>query len=375
MNILIVSRGVPHRNDPNYGIFEYDQARALRDNGHNVSFIALDFRSLRYKRAMGFFRYTRYGVNIYELSLPIGMYRRLTPLLQILLECVFKRTVKESGYPDIIHAHFYFMASLATILKKRYNIPLVVTEHSSKLNRDRRLISGIDKRLARNGYKSANKIIAVSSILSKRLTENFNLTNVTVINNIVDLDKFYYVDRPKRSGFVFLSVGNLISLKGFHTLIEAFHKAGLGDDVKLRIIGDGPEREKLKKVVAELGLNSQISLLGSSTREEIQEQMAESDAFVLASSSETFGVAFIEAMVTGLPVIATKCGGPEEFVNPKNGILVPINDTDALSKALITMRETAKEYDAKTISLNCGELFSPKYIASHIETCYNTIIG
>ena len=74
------------------------------------------------------------------------------------------------------------------------------------------------------------------------------------------------------------------------------------------------------------------------------------DAFVLASRAETFGVVYVEAMAAGLPVIATACGGPEDFVSEENGILIPADNEEKLTEALIEMYHMAHKYDKQAIS-------------------------
>ena len=102
--------------------------------------------------------------------------------------------------------------------------------------------------------------------------------------------------------------------------------------------------------------------------------MYESDVFVLASRGETFGVVYIEAMSAGLPVIATTCGGPEDFVDESNGILVPVNDVEALTDALIKIYKTANNYDRSNISRLTQQKFSPKTIASQLTDVYIDVI-
>ena len=100
----------------------------------------------------------------------------------------------------------------------------------------------------------------------------------------------------------------------------------------------------------------------------------ETDAFVLASRSETFGVAYIEAMATGLPVVATRCGGPEEFVNEENGILAPPEDPEALAEAMKQMIHTRDRYDGAAISAFVRDRYSPRAVAEQITKVYEEIV-
>ena len=369
MKVAIVSRGKPTRNDPLNGIFEFDQAKALAKKGIEVAFIVIDFRAFSYKRHFGLFKYESEDVNIFEMSLPLNVYRRAIPVLQRLLLIPFKAMLKSFGKPDVVHAHFYSIAAIASILKKKYGIHFVITEHSSKLNKSAEQISNLDKRLAIQAYKKCDQLICVSETLRNNILQNFQHDSI-VIPNMVDNQSFRCFAHDKNeSPFIFVSVGNLIPIKAFDKLIEAFSR--LKGNAKLYIIGDGPEHEKLKSLINKLQLLSQVELLGRLNRDEINRFYQKSHVFVLPSQSETFGVSYIEAMYAGLPVIATRCGGPESFVDESNGLLVPVNDIDALALAMLTLRQNYHEYKPKQISENCIMQFSPDVIADRIISAYS----
>jgi glycosyltransferase involved in cell wall biosynthesis len=97
-----------------------------------------------------------------------------------------------------------------------------------------------------------------------------------------------------------------------------------------------------------------------------------SNTFVLPSKSETFGVVYIEALLCGLPVIATSCGGPEDFVNDKNGLLIPVDNKEELINALKMIKKN--DYDKKLISENCRQKFAPEIIANRITKLYEQVL-
>ncbi len=373
MKVAIISRGVPNERYPLYGIFEFDQAKALANNGVEVAFVAIDFRKWNDKRKYGLFQYEYEGVHVFELSLPLNVYRRAIPVLQRLLLIPFKAMLKSFGKPDIVHAHFYSIAAIANILKKKYGIPFVITEHSSKLNKPVTDISDLDKRLAIKAYQNCDQLICVSETLRNNILNNFGHESI-IIPNMVDNLCFQYLDKAKNElPFVFVSVGNLIPIKAFDQLIEAFSR--VKENTKLFIIGDGPEHEKLKNQIKKLKLDSQVELLGRLNRNEINIVFQKSHVFVLPSQSETFGVSYIEAMYAGLPVIATRCGGPESFVNESNGLLVPVNDIAALAEAMKNIRDHYSNYDPKQISKQCMERFSPKILANKLVSSYSSVLS
>ena len=369
MKIAIISRGIPDAKYPLNGIFEFDQARALKNAGNDVAVFAIDFRSISYKRKYGFFEYDKEGVKVYELSLPLGVYRRALPILQFLLLRLFKKALKSFGKPDIIHAHFYSIAAIASILKKKFKIPFIVTEHSSQLTKPASQISSLDKKIATKAYKECDNLICVSKTLSNNILHNFNHRSV-VVPDMVDDRIYSYIGQNKElSPFVYVSVGNLVPIKAFDILIEAFAK--VKDNANLLIVGDGPEKEKLQNIIKKLDLDAQVKLLGQLDRVKINEIYQKSHVFVLASQSETFGVSYVEAMYAGLPVIATRCGGPESFVDESNGLLVAVNDADALANAMLSIRNNYSNYNSIKISEDNKKRFSPEVIAVKIVEIYN----
>lgn len=374
MKVFVISKGMPTEKYPLNGIFEFDQAKALAKVGHDVAMLVIDFRSRTYKRNYGWFSYEKEGVKVFELSLPLGIYRRALPFLQCLMVRLYKKAMKAFGKPDIIHAHFYSIAAIASVLKKRFQIPFVITEHSSKLNKNILEISKLDARLAQKAYQNADRVVAVSNALARNLKNNFNV-DAEVIHNIVDVSRFQYVKRTQKPEFTFISVGNLIELKSFDLLIEAFAEAFKDDkSVKLKIVGAGPEKEKLQQIVNQYDLNDNVSLLDEVGRDRLKKLYPESDAFVLASKSETFGVVFIEAMATGLPVIATDCGGPSDFVNERNGYLIPVGNKQTLVDALVKMRKDSYKFNSLEISEMCVEKFSPENIGDALTNLYQDVI-
>ena len=369
MKAAIISRGVPNEKYPLYGIFEFDQAKALAKQGVEVAFVAIDFRSHAFKRKYGLMHYEKDGVQVFELSLPINVYRKAIPLLQRLLLIPFKAMLKSFGKPDVVHAHFYSMAAIASILKKKYDIPFVITEHSSKLNKPAEQISDLDKRIATQAYRHCDQLICVSEALRNNIIQNFQHDSI-VIPNMVDNQCFHPNDNAKSAPpFVFVSVGNLIPIKAFDQLIAAF--AQVKGNAELYIIGDGPELEKLKTQIKDLQLDSKVMLLGRLNRDEINKIYQKSHVFVLPSQSETFGVSYIEAMYAGLPVIATRCGGPESFVNESNGILIPVNNVAALTEAMCTIQQNYHNYNLIQISEDCKARYSPEVIAGRIIQSYS----
>lgn len=374
MYILILSRGYPRKENKVLGIFEMDQAKALKKLGCKVVFLSTDIRSIRRWRKWGYERKNIDGIEIYGMNIPLG---KVAPFIAnkvsfLAINYLYKKLVEEEGKPDILHAHFTHQGYLGSLLKDKYDIPLVVTEHSSHVNKENIRAELVEK--GNIAYKNADSLISVSPTLKKRIKDKFGVDSI-YIPNIVDTSLFIYEPREKNKEFRFVSTGHLIPIKGNETTIRAFYKAFKYDDsVSLTIFGEGNERKKLEALIRDLALGDRIKLMGQTAREDMAKEYKLSDAFVLASRSETFGVSYIEALSSGLPVLATRCGGPEVFVNNGNGILSDVDDVDALAKNMQYLYENVDIFDRQKISDKTREEFSSENIGKKIIKIYETIL-
>ncbi len=375
MDILIISRGVPTKQYPLNGIFEWDQAKALASIGHNVTFFAIDLRSIRRKRKFGIYKEIRGGICVYIIAWPIGALPMniFCKIGSKALRILYKRVYATVKKPDIIHAHFTDMGCIAANLAKIKKIPLVITEHSTAIDSEKANLEII--KCAKYGYLAAEKVIAVSSNLADRIK---SLTGVscTVIHNIIDpYEAFLNKKNETHQDFTYISVSNLIKRKRIDLLIDAFKLVSeQNKNVYLIIVGDGPERSSLEKQAEVLAINNRILFTGRLERDDIAIEFDRADCFVLPSDLETFGVVYVEAMMKGLPVIATRCGGPEEFVKEKVGMLVDKNDQKALVRAMLDIYNQYNLYDPNEIRKYAIDNFSPTVIAKQITELYKEIL-
>jgi glycosyltransferase involved in cell wall biosynthesis len=147
-------------------------------------------------------------------------------------------------------------------------------------------------------------------------------------------------------------------------LIESFADAFHGDPgTRLRLVGEGPIRPDLERLCAARGIAGQVDFLGLLPSAEVRDELTPADAFVLASDVETFGVAVIEALACGQPVIVTASGGPDHLVTAANGILIPPRVPAALCDALVRMHAQAAGYDRAAIRAEALRLYGPEAFA------------
>ena len=377
MKVFIIARGYPTKKYKMDGIFEFDQAKALAQAGVEVVYIATSLRSIRKWRKWGYQSFNEDGVHVEIRDIPCVSVRLPRNILNIiekrLLIKLYEKVIIKYGKPDIIHSHFINKGHITAEVFKNTDIPLVHTEHFSRMNQD--VLSEYYKDLGERTYSYMDKVIAVSKPFADRLKEKFGV-EVEVIPNIVDTSIFKYAFQDNsNSDFNFISVGGLIKGKGMDLLIYSFYNSFKDNKkVKLYIYGDGPERKALASLISKLNLTNQVFLKGLVDRRIIGKKMQECQCFVLASKSETFGVAYIEAMAAGLPVIATSCGGPEDFVNESNGILIEVDNHEELTKALLYMYKNSRQYNREVISKETIKKYSSQNIAKLIIYKYQNLL-
>lgn len=282
----------PGPADPDFGSFVAQMERALRDRGHELELAVLDRRG--------------------------GGKRRYLEL---------RRKVAAAPPVDVVWAHFLVPAGL---LASRRPEPLVVTAHGQDVANigTRRGIAWLTRRVVRR----ATTVIAVSDYLRRELEAKLPETRgkTEVVDSGVDLERF----KPNASNTVllagerpaFLCVGSLTERKNVVRLTDAFARVGRGS---LTFLGDGPLWSALEG-------RSGVRVVGAVPHDEVPAWLASADVVCAPSLVEPFGQAILEAMACGRTVVATRVGGPPEFVPPEAGILVDPLDEAELVRALET---------------------------------------
>ena len=379
MKILFVTRGFPTRKNPLDGHYEAVQAKELATKGHEVTVLAVKYRNffthafswtkIRQRKVDGINVYECNRYNFYTFVLYFCKLDLLLRQKQFLR--VFKHVIRQIDLPDVVHAHIIQWAVPAIIIKEKYHLPFVITEHWSRMNAD---IISSNTMIKTFAYSQADKVICVSEALAAGLKRKCNIDSI-VIHNMVN-DKFFRGQKKTRNDaiFKFIAIGRLRMIKRFDILVDAFALCHFPENVSLDIVGEGKERTLIEKKILENGLYGKVRLLGVRSPEEVNELLCQSDCFVLSSRSETFAIVLIEAMAKGLPVIATKCGGPETFVRPEDGLLVENENVEELAKAMKYMKNHSQEYDSDEIRRHCRDNFSQDVITNKIIEIYNEVL-
>lgn len=382
MKILIIANGYPNQKDPQWGCFEKDQAVALQNLGHEVCIMYVDRRFRTYWRKIGLTRFIDNSIAVFGIFLcPAFSLGKLFPKLycrwiSLMQGIAFKRVLKHWGKPDIIYAHYLYNIAFATKLKDKYGIPLVGIEHWSELTN--RELPPLLRFWGETAYSNADRVLAVSESLRSHIKRHFGKDSAVVYDMLgQEFVSAPVPAHPLNGNFTFVAVGSLIQRKGYDILIEAFRKSGLSQSgCKVSIVGAGQEYANLKSQIQRSNLQDSVMLVGRKNKEEITSILAKSQVFILSTrDAETFGVACIEALSQGLPCIATACGGPEEFINESNGILIPVGNTDAMAKAMIELYDNYSHYDSISIAADTRRRFGPQTIAKQLTEFFEETIN
>jgi glycosyltransferase involved in cell wall biosynthesis len=289
MRILLVSQMYPGPADPDLGVFVRGLEEALAARGHVVERAVLD------RRARGKRKYVTLSAATLQAA------RRFRP--------------------DVVYAHFLVPTGLIAALAGR--APLVVTAHGRDV-RNVGWLPGIAV-ATRLVVRRAAEVIAVSDYLRRELEAKIPeaRAKTSVVDSGVDVERFHVEPAPD-DGPRYLCIASLIERKNVVRLADAFARTGKGT---LTFVGDGPLRSRLEG-------RAGVELRGRVPYDRIPAEIAASHVVCQPSLIEPFGQALLEALACGRPVVATRIGGPPEFVPPEAGVLVDPADEDALTAAL-----------------------------------------
>ena len=272
---------------------------------------------------------------------------------------MYRRYEKQFGRPGLLLVHSVTWAGYAAyLINREHGIPYVIVEHRSffvwSTERARQMVKPFYLPLFEKAYGHCEKLILVSESLRKGIGALVPSTKkrIMVIPNMIREDLFFPPSEPRKSDpFLFIWAGRLEHVKGVDLLLEAIKLLSAQTDKRflIRLAGKGSLREELEQQAKKLGISDRVRFLGRLSREEMQEEMQGANCFVLPTRYEAFGVVLIEAMATGLPVIATRSGGPDSIVTRENGLLIERENAEDLATAMLQMMENISDYSAEEI--------------------------
>jgi len=377
-NILFLAGWLPNQIKPQSGDFILHQADLLRKQGLNIDIIGCDlqFRHIL-KRQFGFKKESRtYKGIAHEVFMGPGYperfrfsyvhwYRNLRKL--------FIDYKINNELPALIHAHTSKAIYSAYKLKREFSIPYIATIHSSNYLEDS--FPKWHTQFMQAAFHEAEHVITISRAMKDCVEKKYGLKNCIRIPNFINSELFH-LGMLKNERFSFISSGNMVPIKRYELLIQAFELVhAKNDNCQLILLGEGTELQRLKALVNEKGLNDSVVFTGIVAREEVSRRLAQAHVYVQTSKVETFSLSILEALFTGLPVITTDSMGPRDLINDLNGKITASNSPDAIAKEMLTLMHEYNSYDQKMISQQAQGRYSSQQVAQQYVELYNQYLG
>ncbi len=317
--------------------------------------------------------------------------RKSDNALEILKQLVAFMKVVHKQKPQAILSmltHNNIMAILAGMI---FRIRTIICEHIPlseviKTKEGKKILIFPVRPLVKILYRFANRIITVSEGIKSDLVEKFNISDskIKAIYNPINFERINKisadtVEHPFFEDYVpiVIAIGRLAEQKNFTMLIRAFGRTVTKLDARLIILGEGPERAILERLIVALGLSEKVSLVGFQSNP--YSFLSNSDVFVLSSLYEGLPMVILEAMACGLPVISTDCkSGPREILkNGRYGLLVPVGDEVALSEGILKLLKEGelRERLARLGKERAMEFSTDKIIKQYENVIYESIVS
>lgn len=310
---------------------------------------------------------------------------KILPFLNQLLKLIyffkahfqgFKVLSGSKGMPDIVHVNILTNIGLfALYLKKRYNIPYVITEHWSRYLPIRNEFNNpLEIFITRLITYYSNGISTVSLCLKEAMiAKGINHKRFYIISNGVDFILFRNQQNnisKDRKVFSHISCFD-DKAKNITGIVKSIHKLALQrNDFVCLLVGDGKDREKIQRLVDELNIQEFVKFAGVVEGIELVNVYNQADFTIMFSNYENMPVVIPESFACGKPVIAARVGGIPEIITEQNGILVNPGDIDSFVNALNDMLDNFRKYDANTIRQLAEARFSHKAVEAQLEHLY-----
>ena len=360
------------------GVLATELGKALADKGHQVHFIT-------YQQPV---RLNEFNANIFYHEVLVNNYPLFDyPPYETALSSAMVDVINNHQL-DLLHVHYAIPhASAAYLAKKiveaqtgRY-IPVITTLHGTDIT-----LVGRDKTFAPVVAFSINQSDAITAVSQNLRDETYRTfpieKEINVIHNFVDTHRFHKkpIDAFRRviapnGERILMHASNFRKIKRVQDIVRIFDIVHKKIPSKLLFVGDGPERSDAESLCRELDLSDSTRFVGK--QEQMEEILAVADLFLLTSEYESFGLAALEAMAAGVPVVSTNAGGlPEIAIQGETGFLDDVGDIHGMSEHAIHILEndaTLKKF--KTSALAHAKNFDIHHIVPQYEALYNRFLS
>ncbi|MGV3530448.1 MAG: N-acetyl-alpha-D-glucosaminyl L-malate synthase BshA [Flavisolibacter sp.] len=359
------------------GVLATELGKALAQKGHHIHFIT-------YQQPV---RLNGFIPNIFYHEVQVPTYPLFDyPPYETALASMMVDVVK-NNHLQLLHVHYAiphassaFMAKMI-LAQEGINIPVITTLHGTDIT-----LVGRDKMYAPVVAFSINEsdaITAVSYNLRDETYKTFKIEkSIEVIHNFVDVERFRRkpIDAFRRviapnGERIMLHASNFRKVKRVEDVVKIFYNVLQQIPSKLLFVGDGPERGTAEYLSRQLGICDEISFVGK--QEQMEDILAIADLFLLTSDYESFGLAALEAMAAGVPVVSTNAGGlPEIMVEGVNGYMGDVGDVDTMSEQAIVILESDERLQQfKQGALDYSKKFDIHNIVPQYEKLYDDVLS
>lgn len=359
------------------GIVATELGMDLAERGHKVHFISTSLPA-RLNITLPNIFFHKVNVETY----PLFKHQPYSLALSTLIVSI----VEEYGL-DILHVHYAIPHAYAAyfakqILKEKGKyLPIVTTLHGTDIT----LVG------SHPAYRSAvefsinksDRVTAVSQSLRRETFEFFNISNdIEVIPNFIDNTQFQDISgceckkgMAENDEKIVIHVSNLRKVKRVDEVVKIFYEIQKEVNAKLIIVGEGPEWENVSSLIKELDIGDKVKNLGKVS--DLYNVLCSADLFLLPSEKESFGLAALEAMAAGVPVVSSDAGGiPEVNQNGETGFVLPIGDVSGMAEKAIML--LSDEVLLKEFKINAKErayTFDMKKVLPLYEQLYYSVLG
>lgn len=384
MKVLWLCSWYPHSTDPFDGDFVERHARSLATcQKVDVIHIVQNMNLLR-GESFRIEERQENNMNVKVCFIPAGnvAFEKINLLLfnfryYKTMRSLLREYLDKNGRPDILHVHVPVkMGAGAIWLKKKFNIPFVVTEHATvyfQNSHDNYFDRGFQfKYLTKRCFFEADAVVSVSECLMRVMDDLFFIRRKYLIRNSVNTEVFFPVNSNNLTT-KFIHVSMMVPFKNIEGILEGLGRLNKRN-TNWQMIFVGPANAGQIALAKELHLEKQVVWKGPLHYAEVAKEMQHADALIHFSTYENLPCVISEALCCGIPVISSNVGGISELVTKKNGILVESGNVELLAEAMERFLLHPEKFDKNEISSSASSQFNYKTIGIQIADVYKEIL-
>ncbi len=376
----MIAKWYPSKDDPQFGVFIQKHAKAIAIDNKVVVLYA--YSSANQKEIFQF--ETHQQNNLLEIIISfkknVSVFGELVNAYRYFraINSGIKKSKQFYNKPDLIHSYILLRTGLiASYLSFIYKIPYVINEQWSGYATGKFAgFSLIKKIVTRKLVKHSTGLISVSNFLLEKMHScEIRNENEIVIPNTVE--PVVELKESTENTVNILLVADLVDeIKNISAVIKVVGKlAKENHDFVLRIIGHGKDKEMLMEIARELGvLNTRVIFEGLKSNQEVYSYLKRCDFLVMNSRFETFSLICCEALSCGKPVLATRCGGPQEFVDSEVGVMIDVDSSIQLEQNFLFMLKNHRQFDSQKIISKVKNRFSQDTVNKLYNGFYQKIL-